>query len=136
MSKERYIVLRTTDAVREITADEPFTFEDVRWPEQRQLRDPVLWERNVATVRTLFESGGVPLKIVENDTYPAMPMTYDFDGVHVEFLPHWGYYKVDELCFSVPAIDAETLRADISTARTLQEARDAADSYVSSRNAQ
>lgn len=134
MSKEQYIVLRTIEDPHVVTADEPFTFDDVRWSEQQQLNNPDLWERNVTTVRTLFENGGVPIKIVESDMYPAVPMTYDFDGVLVEFLPHWGYYKVGELCFTVPATDADTLRADLSAARALQDAKDIADAYVNSRN--
>src|SRR3712207_3019886 len=89
------------------------TFEDIVWSEEPPLRDLPLWDRNITTVKLLLENGGIPSNIIDIDYAQRIPSAYDFDGVPVEFLPHWTFYKVGELSIDLPPTDAETLQSDV-----------------------
>lgn len=79
--------------------------DQIKWPEQPLLRDTKLWQRNIAIVKTLSAQAdevkwldGAPGK----DSYQHIPQTYQIGEVSVNFLPHWGFYKINERNFNLP----------------------------------
>jgi hypothetical protein len=79
------------------------------WPKQ-ELSDTAKWEHHLNVVRWLCALGTVT-KWLEGeqgkDTYVRFPYHYLIDGVRVQFLPHWGFWIVDNLDHEVPATEEE-----------------------------
>ncbi|GEM_PF-3514609 len=120
------------DLNHEAVAERPFSYDDIEWHGGPSLHDTELWERNLGVIRLLLENGGVPGRIIDNDSANNIPAEYDFDGLTVEFLPHWGFYQVGSLYLRTPD-GAGTLEEDIAVARQLQAAQEAAGKHVERR---
>lgn len=67
------------------------------------LEDPELWAHNTAITRKLCELGDVT-KWIEDPTsgYPSVPHHFLIEEVHVEFLPHWGFIKLNGIMIEIP----------------------------------
>jgi hypothetical protein len=67
------------------------------------LKNSVIWEHNKAITRKLCELGEVT-EWIENPTkgYPSVPYHFLIEEVHVEFLPHWGFMKLNGIQIEIP----------------------------------
>lgn len=67
------------------------------------LEDPAHWEHNKAITRKLCELGDVT-EWIKNPTkgYPSVPHHFLIEEVHVEFLPHWGFMKLNGIEIEIP----------------------------------
>lgn len=111
------------------------TYEDIFWYSDRPyIKDSSLWERNIATLKLLLESNGIPIDFIDNDYARGLPTKYDFDGIDVEFFPHWGRYRVGELWFNEPPLDPDTLASDLEVARILRDTKQSVNDYVTMRD--
>lgn len=80
-------------------------FGQIEWPEKPERIPTRTWTRNIRMVALLCEAceevewhDGVKGK----DMYTHMPYHYTIGGVTVDFLPHWGHYKVGTIELPTP----------------------------------
>lgn len=98
-------------------AAEVSDFNSIVWRGGAALKDAEMWERNRGVMRMLFQAG-TPSGFIENDYSPKIPKEYTVDGIKIEFLPHWGFYKVSGLALDVPASE-EDIGKDVEAAQYL-----------------
>ncbi len=62
------------------------------------------WEHHKAITRKLCELGTVT-EWINNPTngYPSLPYRFSIEGVAVEFMPHWGFIKMNGISVTIPA---------------------------------
>lgn len=90
-------------------------FKEIEWPERVALVYAKEMEKNRKFVEMLCKLGSVTewLNGVKGrDGYTHMPSKYKVEGVAVEFLPHWGFYKLEgKISLEIPTSEADLLKA-------------------------
>ena len=93
---------------------------DIIWTDRScGLRDQTLAKANFERVSWLMEACTVT-EAISNDYARNIPFKYDYKGVAVEFLPHWGCYNVGPISLEVPS-SKEQLLSDLETVFSLKD---------------
>ena len=87
----------------------PKTLDDIEWTGEGSIADKKLWAKNVKVVGLLLKIG-TPTKVIKTDIAKNIPITYDINGLPVEFLPHWSFYSVNSINLNVPSTEEEILQ--------------------------
>ena len=93
----------------------------MEFPVEPSLRDLKQWAHNVGIVALLCGLGTVTEWLdgsYKKDTYTHIPYKYEIDEIKIEFLPHWGFYKVGGMNLDVPAGETD-IRVAVELAKEL-----------------
>ncbi|MEK7096181.1 MAG: hypothetical protein AAB896_02755 [Patescibacteria group bacterium] len=98
-----------------------FSFEEILWTGRHITEDGEFVERSLDFMRTLL-SEGIVTGVIDNDYAANLPIRYHVQGVSVEFLPHWGFYRAGDMSLTVPE-SLELLSYDLDAARHIEARR-------------
>lgn len=107
----------------------PSTFEDIKWKNSEVLADKDLLASNRKLIRDLLTVGSV-IKAINNDSAENVPRVYNVDGIEVEFLPHWGFYRVGNFNLQ-QATSQEQILEDVKRVKEFQAYLDSREGSIS-----
>lgn len=95
-------------------------FCEIVWPEKPVLSNPEKMAKAKSIVEMLCKLGIVTYWQESQGGYAHMAFHYDINGVEVRYLPHWGFYTVGMLDFSLPQKEQDILET-VAAYKVLQE---------------